>query len=527
MKVLGIDLAASDKKTYACVLEGTSGALVATLYGSCDDDCLRELAQGQAKVAIDAPFGWPSGFVDALIAHRTNKPWPAPAEERPEAFRESLRFRATDRVTMQTRQPLSVSTDRIGVTAMRCALLLHRWSQDKPIDRTGAGRFVEVYPAGALRRWGLDPSGYKGTDSKPLGKLLNDVCAALPALQLTAADRRTCATNDDAFDALVAALVARAAWLRLTEGPPATLKQLAAEEGWIHLPVRGSLPLLAASKTALAAKPEAALAQRLRDAGVKLDAKGYATRADDVLLPAFPARTRATIVENVRRGRGSELAARAGGRPKFHAAHSSAAFAANAFGPFLDRGDPVPFDGQLFEGAAQLEVPCPTELRGTPPTLDVLVDGAKILAVESKCTETFSRHSATFEPSYRTLTASMHTSWRAEYERLVEDPTRYRHLDAAQLVKHYLGLRRQYPNRAVTFAYLYWTPVNAEEVAACAIHAAEVAEFGRRVADPELTFTAMSYGKLAQQWSAREQPAWLRRHVAALRGRYDVVVGSQ
>jgi hypothetical protein len=59
---------------------------------------------------------------------------------------------------MQTRRPVSVSTDRLGVTAMRCAHLLHRWSNGQHIDRTGPGRFVEVYPAAALVRWGLSPS---------------------------------------------------------------------------------------------------------------------------------------------------------------------------------------------------------------------------------------------------------------------------------------------------------------------------------------------------------------------------------
>lgn len=152
--VLGIDLAAGAKKTYACVLTSGDGALCARLVAGCDDRTLLELAQRREKVAIDAPFGWPNDFVDALNAHRASQAWPAPDDEEPEIFRASLSFRATGRVVMQTRRPLSVSTDKLGVTAMRCAFLLHRWSATETVDRTGRGKFVEVYPAGALARWG-------------------------------------------------------------------------------------------------------------------------------------------------------------------------------------------------------------------------------------------------------------------------------------------------------------------------------------------------------------------------------------
>jgi hypothetical protein len=246
MGVLGIDLAAAPKRTYACTLDEHGGALRAEVHAACDDDALRTLAAGRGKVAIDAPFGWPRAFVDALDAHRRFEAWPAPDDEPPETFRTELSYRATDRVTMRTRRPLSVSTDRIGVTAMRCAHLLHRWARDgERVDRTGAGRFVEVYPAAALIRWGEAGSGYKGADKAPLRALVASIGEALPALELDPAQRELCARVDDAFDALVAALVGRAALLGLTDPPPAELREQAAEEGWIHLPCPGSLPRLA------------------------------------------------------------------------------------------------------------------------------------------------------------------------------------------------------------------------------------------------------------------------------------------
>jgi predicted nuclease with RNAse H fold len=237
VSVLGIDLAAGARRTYACVLDGTR----ARLHERCDDDTLLELAAGREKVGIDAPFGWPRAFVEALIAHRGHEAWPAPDGE-PEKYRAELSYRETDRAVMPTRRPLSVSTDRIGVTAMRCAHLLHRWKiAGEAVDRSGRGKFVEVYPAGALEVWGLGASGYKGKSTEALAAKLDRLLDAVP---LELSDRELCARVHDAFDALIAALIARAAALDLTDGPPPEHAELAAEEGWIHLPRPGTLARL-------------------------------------------------------------------------------------------------------------------------------------------------------------------------------------------------------------------------------------------------------------------------------------------
>ncbi|MCU1530372.1 MAG: hypothetical protein JWP75_4135 [Frondihabitans sp.] len=524
MTVLGIDLAAGAKSTCACVLESRESALRATVFARCDDNALLELAQGRRKVAIDAPFGWPNEFVDALNAHRSAEAWPAPEHGSPETYRASLSFRATDRVVMQTRRPLSVSTDKLGVTAMRCAFLLHRWSTGESVDRTGRGKFVEVYPAGALVRWGLGGSGYKGANHAVLDDRLDAVLQALPALELSAEHRALCASSHDAFDALVAALVARAALLGLTDSPPLARRKQAKEEGWIHLPLRGSLPFLARDKPANTSSPAHALAENLAVAGVELTPNGYATRFKDAVLAEFSATTRDAIQADLVGKGGSELAARAAGTPKFHAAHSSAALAANVFGPFLDKRNGIPLGEDYFTGETHLEVECATGLRGTPPTLDCLVDGPRVLAVESKCTETFGAHAAGFSEAYTNAMASAHPTWRAEYHRLRDDPNRYRHLDAAQLIKHYVGLRNGFPGRPLVLAYLYWTPTNSDDIAACCIHLAELAEFSTHVNDPNLQFIAMSYRELWADWASPDRPTWLRRHVASLRRRYDVAV---
>jgi hypothetical protein len=139
----------------------------------------------------------------------------------------------------------------------------------------------------------------------------------------------------------------------------------------------------------------------------------------------------------------------------------------------------------------------------------------------------FSPHTARFRDVYGDVMARLHSTWREEYHRLTEDATRYRYLDAAQLVKHYAGLRIGYPTRRIKLAYLYWTPINAADIAPCAIHAAEVDEFSTRVADPKVRFVAMSYRDLWAQWSEPTQPGWLQGHAEALRRRYDVTVRGE
>lgn len=79
-------------------------------------------------------------------------------------WRRTLAYRETDREASRLtgRWPLSVSTDRLGLTAMRCAGLLARIAQSGiEVDRSGAGAVVEVYPGASLRLWQLPTAGYR------------------------------------------------------------------------------------------------------------------------------------------------------------------------------------------------------------------------------------------------------------------------------------------------------------------------------------------------------------------------------
>ncbi|WP_433185959.1 DUF429 domain-containing protein [Actinoallomurus sp. CA-150999] len=81
-----------------------------------------------------------------------------PSEGRGRDWRRNLALRLTDRVVHDRTglTPLSVSADRIGHAALRLAALLARLARaGRPVDRSGTGVVVEVYPAASLRLWGL------------------------------------------------------------------------------------------------------------------------------------------------------------------------------------------------------------------------------------------------------------------------------------------------------------------------------------------------------------------------------------
>ena len=193
---------------------------------------------------------------------------------------------------------------------------------------------------------------------------------------------------------MIAALVARAASIGLCTPPPKWLEELARGSTLDPLPLRGSLPLLAGSRQR-AIKPNAAAAEAFKRAGGKLKG-GYAARFEDALLPSFPAKVAGAVRADLEHKGGSELKPRRRGVPaKFFAPHSSAALAADTFvGPFLNRSDRVTLLGRAFDGDRSLEAECPAGLSRVPPTLDFLVEGTEILAVESKFTEYFGKQQA-------------------------------------------------------------------------------------------------------------------------------------
>lgn len=237
MRTVGVDLAADPARTAVAWIDWSSdGARVVRVETHAEDDLIVEAVLGADKAGIDCPLGWPDAFVDFVTAHRTGHVRPGTSGR---AWRRDLTLRVTDKVTHELTglTPLSVSADRIAHPAMRCAALQAELAlRGHAVDRTGAGTVVEVYPAASLYRWGLAHRGYKRAANRTeLARLAGELQAAAPWLDL-AAFTPLSSSSDDAFDAVIAALTARAAHLGKTTQAPPEHRKAASTEGWITLP---------------------------------------------------------------------------------------------------------------------------------------------------------------------------------------------------------------------------------------------------------------------------------------------------
>jgi predicted nuclease with RNAse H fold len=239
VKLVGIDLSTNPRDCGICIFEGNTVVHVGWGKAAFEHpDWLVSHCSGSEVVAVDAPFGWPELFVAALADYEVGA-----ALERD---RKRYRYRTTDvwitenlpkKLLRNVRPPipLSVSTDKLGATAMVGTILLAALADEFLISPHKGGKprsVIEVYPAVSLWAWGL-----------PHRDL--DAAATLETLQaafhlvISEADKHRLLGSRHCLDALVAALTAREYAGHNTFDPPEhipddTLKV----EGWIRVPNR-------------------------------------------------------------------------------------------------------------------------------------------------------------------------------------------------------------------------------------------------------------------------------------------------
>jgi len=233
----GVDLAAQPERTAIAVIEWSAGRAAikeAASYG--DDQTILHVIRQAAKTGIDCPFGWPDAFVLFVTeyhAHRVDVPASRPGSRR------NLTMRRTDVVVHDRLRltPLSVSADRIAHVAFRCADLLAQLEAIAgPVDRAGTGPVAEVYPAASLRSWGLTHNGYKKkTATDILNGLVDHFLDQVPWLDCGTYEQDL-RRSHDMFDAVIAAMTARAVAIGQVLLPTADELTTATSEGWIMIP---------------------------------------------------------------------------------------------------------------------------------------------------------------------------------------------------------------------------------------------------------------------------------------------------
>jgi len=274
-------------------------------------------------------------------------------------------------------------------------------------------------------------------------------------------------------------------------------------------------PFAPAQVPTTAGRAQQAIQRRYNEiSSEKLDAQGYAVRAELNLIPGV-------LLEEVRadleQGTGNEL------EGKFRAAHSSSALAVNTFGPWRNHPERLSLRGKTGFESLQFERKCPTGLGGFPPNLDVLIEGSHlVIGVESKFLEILAPKQPKFAASYtRENLPRMEENWAAWMDEMKKGPKQY--LDAAQLVRHYLGLRNQpeFKGKKIVLLYLFWEPRNWKEFAEYRTHRKELEVFREKVKGSEIAFIWMTYPQLWKQW---ETLGLYPDHVRELRKRYGLAI---
>lgn len=266
-----------------------------------------------------------------------------------------------------------------------------------------------------------------------------------------------------------------------------------------------------------------ALVTAARKLGTRFGDNGYASALDDNLLPGI---TRDLFEPDFRAGAGNELT---GDRPKMFAVHSSSVLAVNTFARWRLAPSSLVLHGMVGFESLCFEATFPTGLRGTPPHLDVRLDGSPgRLLVESKLTEFLAPKAASFKAAYGTIKDTRTQSpWYEEYRRLKLQPARYTWLDAAQLVRHYFGLACQPTDRPITLLYLFWEPLDWQLYEPYEHHREELVRFAESVRGDRIRFSFQSYPELWLSWQGLDKPTWLKEHLKNLRNRYEVPLRPQ
>lgn len=239
MKFVGIDLAVDPSNCGLCVIEGNAVTHVGRGRSTLKHpEWLVEHCSGADAVGVDVPFGWPRLFVDALRDYEIGVAL--------DHDRKLYRLRTTDAWIAKTLPhvltravkpptPFSVSTDKLGATAMVGTILLKALYGEfvlSPRQSAVSGAVLEVYPAASLWCWGLR---HRGIEVPEALERLQEAFR----LQIRETDVGRLLEPRHCFDALIAALTAREYAIGNTFDPPESMDDRTLRiEGWIRIPNR-------------------------------------------------------------------------------------------------------------------------------------------------------------------------------------------------------------------------------------------------------------------------------------------------
>lgn len=257
--------------------------------------------------------------------------------------------------------------------------------------------------------------------------------------------------------------------------------------------------------------------------GIEMERPGYAAKTDGNLFRPLSDGGRRDLDQ----AQGGELKRRNSNAspPKFHALHSSSALVANVFDYWRSR-DLQPLTTALNSPRPLVKMETESTFStgyGFPCNLDVVLSSAEdelVLAIESKFTEPFGKPKAGLKVGYVPIDGE--SAWKKrgldrcdQIARAMQlEPGRFQSLDAAQLLKHLLGLHRKMEGR-FRLLYLYYDA----EGPAGEIHRAEVEDFSKAIG-MEVDFESLTYQAFVTRLASLAAGEEHRPYFAYLADRY-------
>jgi hypothetical protein len=155
---------------------------------------------------------------------------------------------------------------------------------------------------------------------------------------------------------------------------------------------------------------------------------------------------------------------------------------------------------KTMEPLEATRLPYKQEVRGSsprPPTIDSIA-----CSHAAWLSGRWSPGRAHFSPSYDRLRGSNSPSpWYELIQLLRVEPTRYEFVDAAQLVKHALGLLAGCGAQQALPVYLFWESRDSAQWPECRLHRMEADDLANRVNGCSVRLLPMSYRELWAEWN--------------------------
>lgn len=215
------------------------------------------------------------------------------------------------------------------------------------------------------------------------------------------------------------------------------------------------------------------------------------------------------VEKNLINGSGNELTSQNSCKPKMHAVHSSSTLAVNIF-QFWQKNKMIPLiaaacgfcrKGNKTSEKIVFEDKYPIDKKfRTPPNIDVVIYNSvsnqyKVYAIECKFSEAYgSRGHKGVDPEY----LSLNNIWEDipnlyKYAKLIESvDTKNKIFHPAQIVKHILGLKKEFGKDKFRLLYLWYDCLGKEGT----VHREEIQAFKEFIKEDRIHFHELSYQEL-------------------------------